>query len=113
MLWPDEAKNAIANVFYDKTIEIISTETQRDEEGGIIRNAQTVTGSFKGNVRFNSLGEVQTELGLVDSIDICITCDVATEIVVNDLFKYGVNVYQATSVIPSDSHLTVVGKKWQ
>lgn len=113
MLWPEEAKNSIADAFYDKVVEIISSEMIRDEEGGVIRDAQAVTGSFKGNVRFNSLGEVQTELGLVESIDVAITCATGVVITVNDLFKYGGKVYQATSVIPSDSHLTIVGKLWQ
>lgn len=113
MLWPNEAKTAIADAFYDKTIEIISSETIRDEEGGIIRDAQTVSGSFKGNVRFNNLGEIQTELGLVESVDIAITCPTETMITVNNLFRYNGKAYQATGVIPSDSHLTIVGKLWQ
>ena len=110
MLWPNEAKNAIADAFYDKTIQVLSSETTKDEEGGVIRNSQSVKSSFRGNVRFNDLGEIQAELGLVDSIDICITCNTNAEIEVNDLFRLGSRLYVATSVIPSDSHLTVIGK---
>lgn len=110
MLWPDEAKNAIADSFYDKTIEVLNSETQRDEEGGIIRNTQSIKTSFEGNVRFNNLGEIQAELGLVDSIDICITCNANAEIAVNDLFRYNNRLYVATDVIPTDSHLTITGK---
>lgn len=110
MLWPDGAKNAIADAFYDKVIVVLNSETQRDAEGGVIRNTQSVKTSFKGNVRFNNLGEIQAELGLVESIDICITCNVNAEIEVNDLFRLNDRLYVATDVVPSDSHLTVIGK---
>ena len=110
MLWPNEAKKAIANAFYDKTIELLSIETRLDDEGGVIRNTQSVSGSFTGNVRFSNLGELQTELGLSESIDISITCDTSTAIHLNDLFRYNDKVYQATDIIPTDSHLTIIGK---
>ena len=110
MLWPDGAKKAIAEAFYDKVIIVLNSETQRDAEGGAIRNRQSIKTSFKGNVRFNNLGEIQTELGLVDLIDICVTCDKNTEIEVDNLFRYNNRLYVATDVIPSDSHLTVIGK---
>lgn len=110
MLWPNEAKKAIADTFYDKVIVVLNSETVRDEEGGVIRNRQSIKTSFKGNVRFNNLGELQAELGLVDSIDICITCNTNAEIEVNDLFRLNDRLYVATDVVPSDSHLTVIGK---
>lgn len=113
MLWSNEAKAAIADAFYGKTIEVISSETQLDAEGGVIRDTQSVSSSFRGNVRFNNLGELQAELGLVESVDISITCAPETQIVVDSLFRYDGKVYRATSVIPADSHLTVIGKKWQ
>lgn len=110
MLWPNEAKNAIADAFYDKTIEVLSSETVKDEEGGVIRDTQSVSSSFRGNVRFSNLGELQTELGLSESIDVSITCAVGTVISLNDLFRYNGKIYQATDIIPTDSHLTIVGK---
>ena len=112
MLWPNEAKNAIANSFYDKTIEVLSSQTQLDAEGGIIRGTQSVTSTFRGNVRFVNLGELQAELGLVEAVDISITCNVDTPIAVDGLFRYDNKIYKATSVIPADSHLTIVGQKW-
>lgn len=112
MLWPNEAKTAIADAFYDKTIEILSSEPQLDAEGGVIRGTQSVRTSFTGNVRFNNLGELQSELGLSESIDISVTCDTSVDINLNDLFRYNGETYAATSVIPSDSHLTIVGRKY-
>lgn len=112
MLWPNAAKDAIANTFYDKVIVVLDSTTTKDSEGGIVRNSQSVKTSFKGNVRFNDLGELQAELGLVESIDISVTCNTNAEIELNDIFRYNSQLYVATNVIPSDSHLTVIGKKY-
>ena len=112
MLWPNEAKNAIADAFYDKTIEVLSSQAQLDAEGGIIRGTQSVTSTFRGNVRFINLGELQAELGLVEAVDISITCNIDASIAVDDLFRYDGKTYKATGVIPTDSHLTIVGQKW-
>ncbi len=113
MLFPDKAKNAIAKSFYDKTIEVLSAEDTVDVEGGVVKGSHTTKCTFQGNIRFTNLGEIQTELGLVDSIDICITCGVDENVSVNDLLRYSNKLYVATSVIPSDSHLTIVGKLWE
>ncbi len=112
MLWPDSARNAIADAFYDKVIVVLNTDTQYDQEGGIVRNTQSVKTSFKGNVRFSDLGELQAELGLVESIDISVTCNTNAEIELNDIFRYNGRLYVATHTIPSDSHLTIVGRNY-
>lgn len=111
MLWPNEAGKAIADAFYDKTIGLLSSTTTLDAEGGVVRATQS-SGSFTGNVRFSNLGELQAELGLVESIDISVTCPPDVAIKVDDLFTYDSITYKATSVIPSDSHLTIVGRKY-
>ena len=113
MLFPNSAKNAIAKSFYDKTVEVLATEDIIDTEGGVIKGSLTTKCTLQGNVRFANLGEIQSELGLVDSIDICITCGVDENVSVNDLLRCSNKLYVATSVIPSDSHLTIVGKLWE
>ncbi len=113
MLFPDKAKNAIAKSFYDKTIEVLTAEDTIDAEGGVVKGSPTVKCTLQGNVRFTNLGEIQTELGLVDSIDICVTCGADENVSVNDLLRCSNKLYVATSVIPSDSHLTIVGNLWQ
>jgi len=110
MLWPNEAKSAIANAFYDKTIETLSQATTIDAEGGVVRGNTTVQSTFQGNVQFSNLGELQAELGLTESIDITVTCAPDTAISVDARFRYNGKTYRALSVIPSDSHLTIVGK---
>ena len=112
MLFPESAKKAIADAFYDKTIEVLTAEDTVDAEGGVVKGSLTTKSTLQGNVRFNNLGEVQTELGLIDSIDICVTCGADENISVNDVLRYNDKLYIATSVIPSDSHLTIVGNLW-
>ena len=112
MLFPQSANKAIAKAFYDKRIEVLADTVERDEEGGIVRKGQTVKAEFFGNVRFNDLGEVMSELGLSESIDICVTCAVDVPIGLNDMFRYDGKIYVATNVVPSDSHLTIAGKLW-
>ena len=113
MLFPNKAKQAIAKSFYDKTIEVLTTEDTIDAEGGVVKGSLTTKCTFQGNVRFTNLGEIQTELGLVKSIDICVTCGADENVSVNDLLRCSNKLYVATSVIPSDSHLTIVGNLWQ
>lgn len=113
MLFPDEAKTEIANAFYDKDISILAKTETLDPEGGVVKTGETIKSTFKGNVRFTTLAKIQAEIGLTDQIDIAITCDPSTDIVVDDLMQYAGREYVATDVLPYDSHILIVGKKWQ
>ena len=113
MLFPESAKKAIADAFYDKTIEVLTAEDTVDAEGGVVKGSLTTKCTFQGNVRFTNLGELQAELGLVKTIDICVTCGADENVSVNDLLRCSNKLYVATSVIPSDSHLTIVGNLWE
>lgn len=117
MLFPDSAKNAISSVFYDKHVFVLSDTTELDEEGGVVRNddesGTTPDSSFYGNVRFNALGELQDEIGLVKNIDIAISCPTDTAVEVNDLLQYEGIKYIATDVLPYDSHKLITGQKWE
>ena len=113
MLFPDSAKKAIADSFYDKTVEVLTSQDTVDEEGGVVKGSLTTKCTLRGNVQFSNLGEMQTTLGLVNAIDICVTCGADENVSVNDLLRYDNKLYVATSVIPSDSHLTIVGNLWE
>ena len=113
MLFPDSAKQAISKAFYDKEVAILEKTETIDDEGGVVKGGTTVKSTFTGNVRFAELGALQTELGLVSQIDIAITCPTDTAVVVDDLLQYKGVKYVATSVIPSDSHLLIVGTVWR
>ena len=113
MLFPESAKKAITDAFYDKTIEVLTATDTVDAEGGVVKGSLTVKSTLQGNVRFTNLGELQAELGFVSTIDICVTCGADEDVAVNDLLRYNGKLYVATSVIPSDSHLTIVGNLWE
>ncbi len=109
MLFSSQAKQAIADTFYDKTVSICREETSLDAEGGVRRGELSVESSFRGNVRFNNLGIIQRDLGLDKEINIAITCPTDTAVAVGDLLQYQDVIYIVTAVIPSDSHLTITG----
>lgn len=113
MLFPDSAKMAILNAFYDKVIAVLTKTETIDAEGGLVKNGTTVKSTFKGNVRFNALGELQTELGLTQNIDIAISCPTDTAVEVGDLLQYAGVKYVATDVLPRDSHKFIMGEKWR
>lgn len=111
MLLPPTFKSDIADHFYDKDVNILaSTTTSMD--GWINESATTVTSTFKGNVQFDKLADIQAELGLTDNIDVSITCGTDIALQVGDLFSYSGVTYKASAVVPHDSHLKIAGTKW-
>ena len=112
MLFPDNAKSKIAKAFYDKTVKIYAKTETVDEEGGIV-NGFIAKGTFKGSVRFNSLGELQSELGLTRNIDIAVSCPTDTKVEVDDLLEYNGIKYIVTDALPRDSHKFLMGEKWR
>ena len=116
MFFPKVAQNIIADIFYDKNIYILDKTESIDDEGGIVKQEDVNTNikrSFNGNVKFNELGAVQNEMGLVEKIDISITCSTSVEIELDDLIKVGEVIYQVTKVLPFDSHKFIAGVKWR
>lgn len=113
MLFNSQAKAEIANVFYDKEVSVLVKQETIDSEGGVVKGGETIKSTFKGNVRFTALAKIQAEIGLADQIDIAITCDPSTDITVDDLLQYAGKKYVATDVLPYDSHILIVGRKWQ
>lgn len=112
MLFPDSAKKAVSAAFYDKEISVFAAGNARDKYGGAKKILGEKLGTLKGNVRFSQLGEAQAELGLTEEIDIIVTCASDEGVKVGDLIVYDYIIYAISSVIPSDSHLTIAGQKW-
>lgn len=116
MLFPKVAQNIIADIFYDKNIYILDKTESIDDEGGVVKQedaSSSIKRSFNGNVKFNELGAVQNEMGLIEKIDITITCSTSVEIELDDLIKVGEVIYQVTKVLPFDSHKLIAGVKWR
>jgi hypothetical protein len=111
MLLPANFTDVVAEHFYDKTVSILTKTTSTTD--GWVEETGTVSSTFKANVQFNNLGVVQTELGLTEAIDVSLTCDKSVTLAVDGLFEYAGVTYKATAVVPYDSHLKIVGRKWQ
>lgn len=111
MLLPASFTAKIADTFYDKTVSLLTkTSTSTD---GWVEQTGTVSSTFKANVRFDNLGTVQTELGLTESIDVSFTCATDVNIEIDGLFEYNDVTYKVAAVVPYDSHLKIVGRKWR
>lgn len=104
---------AIANAFYDKTVEVLTSETTVDAEGGVNYRGLTSASSFKGNVSFSNCKKIQEEYGLDYEIDVSITADIDTNIAINDIIKYNNIIYNVNDILPSDSHILIVATKWR
>lgn len=113
MLLPNSFKDEISSRFYDKEISILGCEEIIEPDGGVIKKDDVVRSSFFGNVRFNTLSTLQSELGLTLDADIVITCDKDTPVALEDRLLYLGKKYQVNNLLPSDSHLTITGKECQ
>ena len=111
MLLPDDFNRIVADTFYDKDVYILEKQTTSDD--GWIEETGTVQSSFKANVQFSDLGTVQSELGLSERVDVSVTCATSVGLSLDDLFKHDSVTYKASAVVPYDSHLQIVGSKWQ
>ena len=112
MLFPESVIDKFEQTFYDKEIALKTVSESQDADGGLVRTISSTRSTFMGNVRFSNLGEIMTDLGLTENIDVCITCKTNVAVSLNDLASYNGKIYQITSVIPSDTHKTLIGKLW-
>lgn len=112
MYIPSVMKKTMNKFFYDKEVFVLDTITSTDIEGGVTYDGTVTKDSFYGNVSFSNSKVIQEEYGLDYDIDISITADY-TLLKHNDLIKYDDVTYRVTDILPSDSHLLIVGVKWQ
>lgn len=112
MYIPNVMKQKIADTFYDKEVSVLESKTVQDSEGGISYKGLTSKGSFMGNVSFSNNKTIQEDYGLDYEIDISITTDYAN-LKHHDLIKYKDIIYDVSDIIISDSHILIVGVKWQ
>ena len=111
MLLPADFTKIVADAFYDKEVtKLVKTTSTVD---GWVEETGNSGSTFKANVRYTNLGTVQSDLGLTNQIDVAMTCGKDADVVVDSLFMIDGVTFKATAVIPSDSHLTIVGNKWQ
>lgn len=106
----DEFKQSIADTFYDKDIEIWTEGTVKDDEGSVIGNGKIEkVDSFKGNFQFSTREYIQQEYGREIEANAIVTCD-KTVAKIGNILVYNNNDYVIKSLVPSDSHITILVK---
>lgn len=104
----DLFKQAIANTFYDKKIEIWTSGTIKDDEGAVIGNGKlNKVDSFKGNFQFKTREYIQKEYGMEIEANAIVTCD-KTVAEIGNILVYNEKDYSIKSKIVSDSHITLL-----
>ena len=105
---PDLFKQAISDTFYDKDIEIWTKGTIKDDEGGVIGNGKLEKiDNFKGNFQFSTREVIQQEYGKEIEANAVVTCD-KTVAEIGNILVYDNKEYEIKSIVPSDSHTTIL-----
>lgn len=131
----EKFQSAISNTFYDKQIEIWSSGTITDGEGAVIDNGkQKKIDEFKGNFQYQTKEKIKQEYGeeieanavitcektLAKEGDILIYCKNRTHFelsrytheelseMTHEELEYYLYEFEIKSVIPSDTHITIL-----
>lgn len=105
---PEMFKQTIAEIFYDKDIEIWTEGTIKDDEGGIIGNGKLKkVDSFKGNFQFKTREYIQQEYGKEIEANAIVTCN-KTVAEIGNILVYNNEDYTIKSLITGDSHITIL-----
>lgn len=101
-------KQAITDTFYDKDIEIWTAGTIKDDEGSVIENGKLdKIDSFKGNFQFSTREYIQQEYGKEIEANAIVTCN-ETKAEIGNILVYDNKEYTIKSLVPSDSHITLL-----
>ena len=101
---PNEFKQAIVDIFYDKDIEIWTSGTIRDNEGADIGKGKIKkVDNFKGNFQFTTREYIQKVYGIEIEATAIVTCD-KTVAEIGNILVYNGNDYTIKSKITGDSH---------
>lgn len=105
---PETFKQAIADTFYDKDIEIWTEGTIKDDEGSVIGNGKVKKiDSFKGNFQFTTREYIQQEYGKEIEANAIVTC-AKTIAEIGNILVYNNEDYTIKSLITGDSHTTIL-----
>ena len=105
---PKVFKQAIADTFYDKDIEIWTSGIIKDEEGSVIGEGKLERiDSFKGNFQFSTREYIQQEYGKEIQANAIVTCN-ETKAKIGNILIYDNEEYTIKSLVPSDSHITLL-----
>lgn len=105
---PEIFKQAIADNFYDKEIEIWTSGTIKDDEGSVIENGKLEKiDSFKGNFQFSTREYIQQEYGREIEANAIVTCD-KSNAEIGNILVYNNKEYSIKSLISGDSHTIIL-----
>lgn len=105
---PDLFKQVIADTFYDKDIEIWTKGAIRDDEGAVIGTGKVEKiDEFKGNFQFSTREYIQQEYGKEIEANAIVTCD-KTVAEIGNILVYNSKDYNIKSIVPPDSHITLL-----
>lgn len=109
---PEIFKKAIADVFYDKELELWSSGISTDDEGSIISSGKKDRiEKFKGNFQFSTREYIQKEYGKEIDADVIITCGTDVKAELGNIIVYEGQEYIIKANPKSDSHITLLGKR--
>lgn len=104
----DLFKQVIKDTFYDKKIEIWTSGTIIDDEGAVIGNGKKdLIDEFDGNFQFKTREYIQKEYGQEIEANAIVTCS-KTVANIGDILVYDGKEYIIKSIVPSDSHVTIL-----
>lgn len=104
----DLFKQTIKDTFYDKKIEIWTSGTIKDDEGAVIGDGKKdKVDEFDGNFQFKTREYIQKEYGQEIEANAIATCD-KTVANIGDILVYNEKEYIIKSIVPSDSHITLL-----
>lgn len=112
---PKSFKRAIADIFYDKKIYVLSKKKSIDCEGDYIVEKNEKVYDFMGNVSFSNFKAIKEEYGIDCDIDIVITTSLEhkEKIDLSTLIVYNGKTYEITDKFLKDSHMMLVGALWE
>ena len=105
---PENFKQIIADIFYDKDIEIWTSGTIKDDEGSVTGEGKVEKiDSFKGNFQFSTREYIQQEYGKEIEANAIVTCN-ETKAEIGNILVCNDKEYIIKSLVPSDSHITLL-----
>lgn len=107
---PKDFKKSIANVFYDKKINIYGTAEKIGEElDTIMVKGELKEKSIPCNIHFIGNDVVKKDYGLDIEANIMVTCD-KTVAKISDILTYLDKDYTITGMLTPDSHTKIFAK---
>lgn len=107
---PTKFKSVIKKVFYDKAITLYGSSAVKEADGWTKKGNLSVTGTFKGNVNFANIKDMQEQYGIKEDFQLSITTD--ENILNGQVIGYAGVTYKVIEAKPFDSHTLLFAQKW-